>query len=202
MNNKKLLERLEATARDLTTAEIDVADVPDFAGRVRAVERLLGEARRRWQDDAVEAAKDPEHEAGPDTFPEPAAEYGQWGGVSVPRVKGREYRTETYSEVKRRTFNRSRILIGLIDCPGLPDVTDIGAALDFVTAHNVARLEWLWQPREGGGLKRLAAQVGLPMVIVAGEIGDDASDDAPWVGEVREEKTRTVPINDDGDKIE
>ncbi len=199
------LERLEESTTALADVTLDTVAVPDFAGRVRAIERVLAEVRRRWNDEAVADAQDPESEHGPGIITDPPADVGRFGGVTRTRVVGEQFRTETYRGPTKRSYNTAAILAGLTASEILEDVETPTEALMFCITEGVVTVKWNWQPKQGTGLKRLAEQIGLPMVIVPRDIADDGDLDGPWVGaKPGEEKTRQVPIqviDDDGKEV-
>ena len=197
------LERLEESTAALTDVTLDTVAVPDFAGRVRAIERVLAEVRRRWNDEAVADAKDPEGTPDLAISHDPKAEIGRFGGVTRTRVVGDQFRTETYNAPTKRTYNTAPILQGITEA--LDDIETPIDALKMCISEGVVTVKWNWQPKTGTGLKRLAEQIGLPMIIVPRDIADDGDLDGPWVGaKPGEEKTRQVPIqviDDDGKEI-
>ncbi len=184
----KQLGALERAAKRLGICEVEVPDIPDTAGRVRAVEVKLGEMRRAWNDEAVAAANDPESPHGPETLGDQTPEPGEYGGIKHPKVTGKAYRTVTTSSTKR-TYGTAAILNGIADTDELPEVTGPMQALMWAIEQGIAKLTWNWTP-----LQKAAKALGLPMRVVRHSIVNDGDVKGAWVGEDRTEKSTQEPI--------
>ena len=172
---------IEDDIRQLRDAPIDIREMPDAAGRVRAIERRLADLRHAWNEEQLAAAKDPESELGPGTFePEPSP----YGGTIHPKVVGTEYRTVT-SRSAKRSFSTAPILVGISEAEGIGPVEGLMFAID----QGLAAMTWKWTP-----LKKYVLAKGLPMRVVEHPIPDDGDLDGPWVGELWSESVRQEAI--------
>ena len=185
---EKMIRALQRAVKNLEELTIEVPDIPDAAGDVRAIEVRLQALRKDWNELAVTEAKDPESEFGPETLGPQEPEKGQFGGMVRPRVTGQRYRTVEKSGPTKRTYNTAAILYGIHRAPDATPVTPI-EALMWCIEQKVATIKWNWTP-----LKKVAGQLGLPMRIVKHEIADDGDLDAAWVGEEHSTITTQEPI--------
>jgi hypothetical protein len=166
---------------------IPIAEMPDAAGEVRAIERRLATLRQGWNAEQLEAARDPESEFGPATFP---TEHGQFGTVQ-PKVVGSEYRTVT-TRTAKRTYNTGAILAGMVTHGGFAGTMD---ALVFAVRERLATVDWRW-----ADLQRYCRATGLPLRTVPQRILDDGDLDGPWVGEEWREQVRQERIPKEGEE--
>ena len=168
----------------LEEGDIPVAEMPDAAGEVRHIERRLAELRHRWNEEQLEATRDPEGEFGP-----PTLERTQFGTVTT-RLEGAEYRTVT-TRTARRTYNTAAILHGVAAAlaeRNSVETSEVDALL-FSMRAGVASVSWKWTP-----LQRLARDLGLPLRTVPHAIPDDGDLDAPWIGEQWKETVRQEAV--------
>ena len=192
---EKTIRALQRAVKNLEKLTIEVLDIPDAAGDIRAVEIRLQSLRKDWNELAVTEAKDPESEFGPETLGSQEAEKGQFGGVVRPRVTGERYRTVEKSGPTKRTYNTGAILHGISTSDNAPieggphDVYSPLEALMWCIEQKVAESKWKWTP-----LQKAAKALGLPMRIVKHEIADDGDLDGPWVGEEHSTITTQEPI--------
>ncbi len=185
---EKLIRALQRATKNLEQATVEVPDIPDAAGDVRAIEVRLQALRKEWNELAVVEAKDPESPHGPDTLGSQESEKGQFGGRVTPRVTGQRYRTVEKSGPTKRTYNTAAIIWGIQGSPEAPSVTPIDALM-WAVEQKIATIKWNWTP-----LQKAAKAMGLPMRVVKHEIADDGGLDGPWVGEVHSTITTQEPI--------
>lgn len=182
------LAALELATKGLSerAGEVTVTEMPDLAGRIRAVERNLADIRKALNETQLEAARDPESEVGPGTFePEPTP----WGGTVHPKVQGTGYRTVT-SRSAKRTYNTAPILVGIAEAvEGLDGLLD---GLVYGLENGLLTVAWRWTP-----LQKFAQAHGLPMKVVQHPIADDGDLDGPWVGEKWTESVKQEAIRDE-----
>ncbi len=192
---EKMIRALQRATKNLEALTIEVPDIPDAAGDVRAIEVRLQSLRKDWNELAVMEAEDPESEYGPETLGSQEPERGQFGGVVRPRVTGERYRTVEKSGPTKRTYNTAAILQGIANAEPLANEMSAEAhegpldALMWAIEQKVAEIKWKWTP-----LQKAAKALGLPMRVVKHEIADDGDLDGPWVGEVHSTVTTQEPI--------
>lgn len=114
---------------------------------------------------------------------------GEWrrGLVKEATAEGESVEGSGYAlavgHKAKRTYNTTGILHAAAQGRTL-DVT-----LRDMIAEKAVRLEWLWQPRGGGGVPAYFVKRRLELRIVGGEV-EDGDLNAPHVGEVWEDVTR------------
>ena len=186
-----ILKALETQARALGEVDLEVPDIPDFAGRVRAVEVKLQKMRRAWNEAAVIEAKDPESPHGPETLGG-ATEVSPFGKVTKPKVTGTLYRTVVNTKTDR-SYNTGAIINQIADSKLVEDVDTPIEAIMWAVRMGLATLKWNWTP-----LQKAAKALGLPLRVVPHSIADDGDLDGPWVGEQKTETTTQEPIPQGG----
>ena len=187
---EKTIRALQRAVKSLETLTIEVPDIPDAAGDIRAVEIRLQALRKDWNELAVTEAKDPESEYGPETLGPQEAEQGQFAGVTRPRVTGARYRTVDKSGPTKRTYNTAAILKGIADRhTGFSAGDGPLDALMWCVEQKLLDLKWKWTP-----LQKAAKALGLPMRVVKHEIADDGDTGGAWVGEEHSTVTTQEPI--------
>ena len=192
---EKMIRALQRAVKNLEAFTIEVPDIPDAAGDVRAIEVRLQELRWEWNELAVVEAKDPESEYGPETLGPQDPEPSEFGGRVTPRVTGQRYRTVEKSGPTKRTYNTAAILQGIADAEPLEDQISAGAhegpldALMWAIEQKIAEIKWKWTP-----LQKAAKALGLPMRVVKHEIADDGDTGGAWVGEEHTTKITQEPI--------
>ena len=184
----KALGAIERGTKALLECDPEVIEIPDIAGRMRAVETKLGDQRRDWNEVAVIAASDPEDPAGPDTFGDQTPEPGKFGGIVKPKVTGKQYRTIVQRKTTR-SYNTATILAGLADAEELPEIKSPLDAILWARSEGVLTLKWSWTK-----LQKAAKLLGLPMRVVQHAIEDDATLGGAWVGEAHVDKSTQEPI--------
>ncbi len=192
---EKLIRALQRATKNLEQATVEVPDIPDAAGDVRAIEVRLQALRKDWNELAVVEAKDPESPHGPDTLGSQESEKGQFGGRVTPRVTGQRYRTVEKSGPTKRFYNTAPILQGISQMEHTmvgrdpnEDTTPLDALM-WAIEQKIVTIKWNWTP-----LQKMVKAMGLPMRVVKHEIADDGDLDGPWVGEVHSTITTQEPI--------
>lgn len=205
------IEEIGAAVRRLEAMTIADEDLPDAAEGARLWAGRLGELKREWLDQAMQAMRDPESPVGPATFDEPPDDASRVANEPMPvgpttkqprGYTGAGGATVKTSRTAKRSYNTAAILVGIAEgeydqrcavhlaehgpdgpTPD-PPMTPVEALL-YAVRGGVATVSWKWTP-----LKDLAAELGLPMRIVKREIADDGDPTGPWVGEVWTEKPK------------
>jgi hypothetical protein len=186
MTWQETVEDLRNKTAWLALLSIPVEEMPDAAAQVRDVERRLAELRHGWNEQQIQAARDPENDLGPATFP---AERTSFGTVQ-PQVVGRQWRTVT-TRTAKRSYNTAAIIHGLVQHGAYQEPT---LALMGAIREGAAKVDWRWTQ-----LQALARRLGLPLRTVDHAIPDDGDLDAPWVGESWQESVRQEPVKGDPD---
>lgn len=188
---EKTIRALQRAVKNLEELKIEVPDIPDAAGDVRAMEVRLQALRKDWNELAVTEAKDPESPFGPDTLGSQEPEASQFGGRVTPRVTGQRYRTVEKPGPTKRTYNTAPILHGIAesDSEHIVGVSSPLDALMWAVSQKIITIKWNWTP-----LQKMVKALGLPMRVVKHEIADDGDLDGAWVGEVHSTITTQEPI--------